>query len=137
MKIHSLMDKKNIDSKYNAYRVFYNNKSYIVRYSDKELQEVYFLEKPNRWMSCRIDMKTISYYDVYKDYILRIENGVVNRKYHITNKNYLYYEENGVKVIYEAGLYEHVVSDDQIEHDLKQFLIKFNKFGLDNLLMQI
>jgi hypothetical protein len=133
--VSDLVDRKNIDKNYSAYKVLYNSKPYILRYDKDILQEVYFLgEYKHYWMSCRLDMKTISHYYIYDNYIKRYESGLMNRIYHLKGPNDIYYIENNKTVEYHAEkMSVHPISNQKLQSDLITFLANFNQLGLNSL----
>lgn len=120
-----------------GYKVYLDNKIYVLYYDKNTLREVYFMsEYPRYFMSCRTDMKTIShyFYDATGKIIKRYENGQPNRTYTIINSRLTTCNYAGVERRYES---QHINLDqafqDKLYNDLVNFLDQFISLGLTEL----
>ena len=118
------------------YWVILEDKNYCMAYENDKLKEVYIMDYPhNYFMSCRIDMKTISHYYAINNgsEILRYEEGKLNRVYTMKDRYTTIFERDGVKVIYKKIEFDVQNKKEQLYNDLIKFLKKFNELKLFKL----
>lgn len=133
--VENCIEHRNDDPKLSIYWCHLDGKTYAISYYDNKVKEVYFMDYLYAYfMSCRVDMETISHYYMIntpneKTTICRYENGVMNRVYTADDNYTTWYCENNKKIIYKRVPYE-VPNKQQIYNDLVAFLDKFNKLGL-------
>ena len=123
-----------------GYKVFLDDKIYVLYYDKDRLREVYFMARfDNYFMSCRTDMKTVSHYYIMnegadgKSFIKRYENGIHDRTYLVERYDIVTCVIDGVKRAYTLkqgpGKHEH----RKLYSDLVSFLEQFNSLGLFKL----
>ena len=120
-----------------GYKVYLDNKKYILYYDKNNLREVYFMsEYPRYFMSCRADMKSIShyFYDTTGNVVKRYEDGQQNRTYTIISPQLTTCNYCGVERRYET---RHINLDtdfqEKLYNDLVNFLNQFTSLGLTKL----
>ena len=130
--IHPIAEYRTDDPTWVMWRVNFNNKDYLMAYSQDKLKEVYFVGEriPNYFMSCRADnLYHISHY--YVDYktneVRRYEKGVMNRVYHDNRHGVMWCDTH--KYI------QKVFTDEnpdvaRIWKDLEKFLADFQRSGI-------
>jgi hypothetical protein len=126
-----------------GYRVYLGNKKYIMYYNKDILHEVYFMsEFPKYFMSCRVDLNTVSHY-YYQDIpnsnyflIKRYEKGILNRTYIVVSNNLTvsYLRMDDTERLYKTTC-ENLSNElaVNVQNDLLNFLEQFNKLNLYNL----
>ena len=130
--IHPIAEYRTDDPTWVMWRVNFNNKDYLMAYSNDKLKEVYFVGEriPNYFMSCRADnLYHISHYyvDNKDSTVRRYEKGEMNRVYHDTRHGVMYCDTH----VYTQKVFTNEHPDPKrLREDLINFLTEFQRSGI-------
>ena len=139
--VYDYVETRSDNSDLKGYIVRLDDKKYILYYDKDLLREVYFIGHfRNYFMSCRVDMKTISHYYMYKDnptnkFIKRYENGKCNRIYKIQSSNVITSVVQKQERVYVVNSQKPAIDQTTLYNDLIKFLDEFYAAHLNNLFL--